>query len=212
MQLCLSSTIPKQMRIENEKNEQNSKCYRFRVQNFDGEPYMLYTYGISKRLINVENRKMLDLADYQKFLLDYPELEDNDVLPLGITADGHFIGKDISYVNKSNDSIFITGQSGKGKTFCGTNLLPSLAMLGNRILALDVSSSFTKEEMFRAHTKVKQSISLCLTAYNSEKGVTQMKETIHTKNTFKSADTERLRKTVTEKMEKLVNAKLKKAS
>ncbi len=38
-----------------------------------------------------------------------------------------------------------------------------------------------------------------------------MKETIHTKNSFKSADVEHLRKAVTEKVEKLVNNKIKKA-
>ena len=38
-----------------------------------------------------------------------------------------------------------------------------------------------------------------------------MKETIHTKNSFKSADLEYLKKTVTEKVSKLVNQRMKKA-
>jgi len=37
-----------------------------------------------------------------------------------------------------------------------------------------------------------------------------MKDMIHTKNTFRSADTEHLRKAVTEKVEKLINIKIKK--
>ena len=37
-----------------------------------------------------------------------------------------------------------------------------------------------------------------------------MKEKIHTKSTFKSADLEFLRKTVTDKVEKIINEKLKK--
>ncbi|WP_024860977.1 hypothetical protein [Ruminococcus flavefaciens] len=131
-------------------NDHNSKCYRFHVQNSDGESYMLYTYGVSKKLINAENRKRLELADYQKFLLDYSELGQNELLPLGITADGRYVGKDISFGNKSNDHIFITGQSGKGKSFCATNLLPLLAMLGSRMLVCDVSDSFTRDEVIRA--------------------------------------------------------------
>lgn len=131
-------------------NDQNSKCYRFHVQNSDGESYMLYTYGISKQFVNAENRKRLELADYQKFLLNYAELKEKTLLPLGITLDGHFISKDISYNNKSNDSIFLTGQSGKGKSFCATNLLPSLAMLGSRMLVWDVSDSFTRDEVLRS--------------------------------------------------------------
>lgn len=131
-------------------NDKNSNCYRFHVQNSNGESYMLYTYGISKKLINAENRKRLDLTDYQRFLLDYLELEDNEILPLGLTADGHYVGKDVSYRNKSNDSMFITGQSGKGKSFCAKNLLPSLAMLGSRMLVCDVSDSFIRDEILRA--------------------------------------------------------------
>lgn len=38
-----------------------------------------------------------------------------------------------------------------------------------------------------------------------------MKETIHTINTFRSADIERLKKSVTEKIEKLLNTFVKKA-
>ena len=131
-------------------NDHNSKCYRFHVQNSAGEPYMLYTYGVSKQLINAENRKRLELADYQKYLLEYGELSRNDLLPLGITADGRYVGKDIAFGNKSNDHILITGQSGKGKSFCATNLLPLLAMLGSRMLVCDVSDSFTRDEVLRA--------------------------------------------------------------
>ncbi|WP_303825841.1 ATP-binding protein [Ruminococcus flavefaciens] len=131
-------------------NDMNSKCYRFHVQNSKGEPYILYTYGISLNLINAENRKRLELAEYQKYLLDYLDLEENKVLPLGITADGRYVGKDIAFGNKSNDHIFITGQSGKGKSFCSANLLPLLAMLGSRMLVCDVSDSFTRNEVLRA--------------------------------------------------------------
>ena len=69
---------------------------------------------------------------------------------MGITADGRYVGKDISFGNKSNDHILITGQSGKGKSFCATNLLPLLAMLGSRMLVCDVSDSFTRDEVIRA--------------------------------------------------------------
>lgn len=39
-----------------------------------------------------------------------------------------------------------------------------------------------------------------------------MDDKIHTKNSFKTSDLERLKKTVTEKIEKLVNRQVKKAS
>ncbi len=107
-------------------------------------------YSISKKLLNTANRKKVDLVDKYKFLLDYIELEKNQILPLGITADGRYVGKDISFGKKSNDHVMITGQSGEGKTFCATNLLPSLAMLGSRMLVCDVSKSFTHDEILRA--------------------------------------------------------------
>lgn len=107
-------------------------------------------YSISKKLLNTANRKKVDLVDKYKFLLDYIELEKNQILPLGITADGRYVGKDISFGKKSNDHVMITGQSGEGKTFCATNLLPTLAMLGSRMLVCDVSDSFTRDEVLRA--------------------------------------------------------------
>ena len=107
-------------------------------------------YSLSKKLLNTANREKIDLSDKVKFLLNYIELEKNKILPLGVAADGSFIGKDISFENKSNDHILITGQSGSGKTFCGTNLLPSLAMLGSRMLVCDVSDSFPNDEVLRA--------------------------------------------------------------
>ena len=48
-------------------------------------------------------------------------------------------------------------------------------------------------------------------AYYPNEGVITLKETLHTKSTFKSTDAKRLKKAVTEKIEKLVNDKLKKA-
>lgn len=38
-----------------------------------------------------------------------------------------------------------------------------------------------------------------------------MKEMVHTKSSFKSQDLEQIKKTVTEKIEKLINNKIKKA-
>ena len=131
-------------------NDKNSKCYRFHVQNSCGEPYMLYTYGISLELINSDNRKILGLAGLENFLLNDEELKSGNILPLGIAYDGRYIGKDISYDNKSNDNIFVTGKSGKGKTFCVSNLIPSLATLGSRQIVFDVSGSFTHNELLRS--------------------------------------------------------------
>lgn len=131
-------------------NMHNSKCYKFTVQNSQGESYNLYTYGISKLLINQENRNRFDLADKGNFLLTKEELFQSRILPLGVTVDGNFVGKDISYQNKTNDSIFITGQSGKGKSFFATNLLTFLKMLGNLLTVYDVSRSFSRDDVLRA--------------------------------------------------------------
>lgn len=134
-------------------NQHNSKCYRFKVQSTNGIAYDLYTYGISKLLINAENQKKFELADKEKFLLTREEIQERNILPLGIAPDGRYVGKDISFENRSNGSIFITGKSGKGKTFCASNLLPSLAMLDNRLAVFDVSGSFTREELLRTLPK-----------------------------------------------------------
>lgn len=131
-------------------NDHHSKCYRFLVQNSVGESYWLYTYGISKLIINAENRQKIACADLQRFFLDINDFENAGILPLGTTKDGSFLGKDLLSKCKRNDSIFITGQSGTGKSFCGINLLPSFAMLEHRVICFDVSSSFTRDEVLGA--------------------------------------------------------------
>lgn len=128
-------------------NDHHSKCYRFKVQNSAGDSYWLYTYGISKQLITKENRRRINCADQYQFLLTYDELATSGILPLGRVFDGLYVGRDVSYLNKSNDSIFITGQSGKGKSFCAITMLPSFALLGFRMLVFDVSGSFSREEV-----------------------------------------------------------------
>ena len=128
-------------------NDHHSKCYRFKVQNSEGVPDWLYTYGISKQLISKENRSRLDYADQYHFFLTYDELATSGILPLGKFFDGLYVGRDVSYLKKGNDSIFITGQSGKGKTFCAITMLPSFALLGFRMLVFDVSGSFSHEEV-----------------------------------------------------------------
>ncbi len=131
-------------------NMHNSKCYKLKVQTSKGGSYNLYAYGVSKLLINAENRKRLDLADKEKFLLTREELLQNSILPLGITADGRFVGKDIAYINKSNNSMLVTGRSGRGKSFNVTNSLPILKMLGCKLTVYDVSCSFRRDEVLRA--------------------------------------------------------------
>lgn len=128
-------------------NDHHSKCYRFKVQNSAGDSYWLYTYGISKQLITKENRRRINCADQDQFLLTYDELATSGILPLGKVFDGCYVGRDVSYLNKGNDSIFITGQSGKGKSFCAITMLPSFALLGFRMLVFDVSGSFSREEV-----------------------------------------------------------------
>lgn len=128
-------------------NDHHSKCYRFKVQNSAGDSYWLYTYGISKQLITKENRRRINCADQDQFLLTYGELATSGILPLGKVFDGCYVGRDVSYLNKGNDSIFITGQSGNGKSFWAITMLPSFAMLGFRMLVFDVSGSFSIDEV-----------------------------------------------------------------
>lgn len=128
-------------------NDHHSKCYRFKVQTSAGEPDWLYTYGISKQLISKESRRRIDCADQYHFFLTYDELATSGILPLGRVIDGLYVGRNVSYLNKGNDSIFITGQSGKGKSFCAITMLPSFALLGFRMLVFDVSGSFSREEV-----------------------------------------------------------------
>ena len=131
-------------------NDHHSKCYRLIVQTTAGEPDMVYTYGISKVMINAANRRLLNLAGKSDYLLTKAEFEQHSLLPLGVVANGRFVGKDIADSIKHNEHIFITGKSGKGKTFFTHNLLPSIAMLGGNSIVIDASCSSTRNEVLLA--------------------------------------------------------------
>ena len=132
-------------------NDHHSKCYRFHLQNTNGDLYWLYTYGINQKLLTAENRRRINFAEQEKFFLNKFEFESAEILPPGIIDENSYIGKDISCGNRSNDHIFVTGKSGSGKSFCVITMLPSFAMLGNRMLVFDVSRSFTREEILGAN-------------------------------------------------------------
>ena len=139
------------MLLENEclsVNDHHSRCNKIIIQNSAGEPDKVFTYGISKALISASNRRLLNLAGKSDFLLTQAEFEQHDLLPLGVVANGCFIGKDISF--NSNNHMFISGRSGKGKTFYVTNLLPSISLLGGNSIVIDASGSFMRDEVMLA--------------------------------------------------------------
>lgn len=139
------------MLLENEclsVNDHHSRCNKIIIQNSAGELDKVFTYGISKALINASNRRLLNLAGKSDFLLTQAEFEQHGLLPLGVVTNERFIGKDIS--SNSNNHIFITGQSGKGKTFYTTNLLPSISMLGGNSIVIDASGSHKRDEVLLA--------------------------------------------------------------
>lgn len=139
------------MLLENEclsVNDHHSRCYKIIIQNSAGEPDKVFTYGIRKTLINTSNRRLLNLADKSDFLLTQADCEQYDILPLGVVANNRFVGKVLSF--NSNNHIFISGRSGKGKTFFATNLLPSVSMFDGNSIVVDASGSFTRDEVMLA--------------------------------------------------------------
>lgn len=143
------------MLLENEclsVNDHHSRCYKIIIQNSAGEPDKVFTYGISKALISASNRRLLNLAGKSDFLLTQAEFEQHGILPLGVVANRCFVGRDIS--SNSNNHLFITGQSGKGKTFFATNLLPSISLLGGNSIVIDASGSFMRDEVLLAVPEV----------------------------------------------------------
>ena len=133
-------------------NDHHSRCYKIIIQNSAGEPDKVFTYGISKTLISASNRRLLNLAGKSDYLLTQAVFEQHGILPLGVVANRCFVEKDIS--SNSNNHIFITGQSGKGKNFFATNLLPSISLLGGNSIAIDASGSFMRDKVLLAMPEV----------------------------------------------------------
>ena len=83
------------------------------------------------------------------FLFRRDEMPTENFLPLVKIVDGRYAGKMLIYENEENNHFFGTGKSGTGKSWTIAQILCMLRMLGQNVVVLDVSKTYTKEKLYR---------------------------------------------------------------
>lgn len=130
-------------------NSKAEKSVRIAAITSDDIPYPFYVHSINFNLLTPENLQRFDLIDKQMFLFRRDEMPTENFLPLVKTVDGRYAGKMLIYENEENNHFFGTGKSGTGKSWAIAQILCMLRMLGQNVVVLDVSKTYTKEKLYR---------------------------------------------------------------
>ena len=131
----------------------NLKCTnknRHPIDLFDenGCPLRLHAYCFTN-ILSKDIKLRLENIEVADWLITAEEMRSNEFLPLAGTYDGKLIGKRIRMEDAENNHIYVSGQSGYGKTFCLSQIAAGYVGLGHRTVIFDTSGSFTKTALDR---------------------------------------------------------------
>ena len=124
-----------------------------KVHDLEGESQRLYWYDISAELLDVDVLFHLVNIDSEQLWLNADEVPEHGFLELLRDASGRVAGKLIRQQDAENNHIYLTGQSGAGKTYTGDQLMAKTLRLGHHGIAFDNSASSTYEAMCRNLSK-----------------------------------------------------------
>ena len=119
------------------------------LHNSMGEVQRYYLYDLSIRILDADVLFRAMNVDSEKFMLDEDVIPHQDFVPLIKDIQDRTAGKLVRYDDVENNHIYITGQSGYGKTYLMHHLAAKYHAIGNTIVVFDSSNSFTPEGMSR---------------------------------------------------------------
>ena len=114
-----------------------------------GRYIRLYWYDISTDILDADILDYLANLEQNAFWLTRNESPSAGFLSFLCNTTGLISGRKIDYVSDENSSCYITGQSGFGKSFLLCQLMAKNTALGHKVIAFDMSDSFTHEALCR---------------------------------------------------------------
>ena len=112
----------------------------------EGKRVTIHAYSINQHILDADNQYRIDNLSNEEFLYRIED-EREQFLPLVRVSDRRAAGRKLIYENAENNHIYVTGQSGYGKTFALSQLAAFHSMLGYKVVILDASRSFTKDSL-----------------------------------------------------------------
>lgn len=117
----------------------------------EGKHLRLYTYSVNRSILDYDVQQKIDNLENEAFFFD--ENPGKDFLPMLTDVKGRVAGKMLRYRDAENSHVYITGQSGYGKTHLMSQLMASCTMLNHRVVVFDSSDSFTYQALCRNLTE-----------------------------------------------------------
>ncbi len=112
----------------------------------EGRRTNIHVYSIYRNYLDEDVRQKIDNLPVQKYQLDRMSVPPADYLPM-LLCNGQIVGKLMRYADEEDNSIFITGQMGSGKTYALAQRAALLADLNHRIIIFDFMGTFTYQRM-----------------------------------------------------------------
>lgn len=125
----------------------DGKTHPIELHDLSGKPKRLYMYDISNEILDSDIIDKLNNMDGEPYFLLEDEIPLRDFLPIITDSSGRVAGRTIRYQDVENGSVYITGQSGYGKSFAMTQLIAGCFDLKHKVIILDSSNSFTEEAL-----------------------------------------------------------------
>ncbi len=112
----------------------------------EGRRTNIHVYSIYRNYLDEDVRQKIDNLPVQKYQLDRMSVPPADYLPM-LLCNGQIVGKLMRYADEEDNSIFITGQMGSGKTYALAQRAALLADLNHHVVILDHMGTFSYQRM-----------------------------------------------------------------
>lgn len=123
----------------------NKNRHPVSVYDENGKAKLIRTYSISCNILDRDNRYKTDNLANQEYFLKKAEIPESDFLPMIALPMGETAGRQECFSNNENNHIYITGQSGFGKSFLLSQIVYNSALMGQKVIVFDSSDSFSPE-------------------------------------------------------------------
>lgn len=101
-------------------------------------------FSIKTEILDLDNLQMIEQLPFEEYFFKPEQIDDKAFLPLLVSFDGRLAG--IRFDRYADNHMFITGQSGYGKTTLLARIIASRAYMGHRVVVFDCSGAFSDEE------------------------------------------------------------------
>lgn len=125
----------------------NKNRHPISVYDPQGRSKTIHSYSVSCSILDADNREMINNLANQEFFLKPDELPESNFIGLITNSQGQIAGRIERFSDAENHHMYITGQSGYGKTFALSQIILSLSHLNHKLIVFDANDSFTYEAL-----------------------------------------------------------------